>query len=102
MNMITTEGLVKAGLYPDEQSVVQEALRVLWQERPQLRIEWAAYLYQTQNISLSKAAALANVSFDRMKEILIQRGIQPRLGVETIEEAREEMKTIDQILEYAK
>ncbi|HLC14819.1 MAG TPA: UPF0175 family protein, partial [Thermodesulfovibrionia bacterium] len=80
----------------------QEALRVLWQERPQLRIEWALYLYQTQDISLSKAAALANVCFDRMKEILIKRGIQPRLGAETIEEACDEMKAVDQILEYAK
>jgi hypothetical protein len=44
MDMITTKGLVKAGLYPDEQSIAQEALRVRWQERPQLRIEWAAYL----------------------------------------------------------
>lgn len=102
MNMITTEGLVKAGLFPDEQSVVQEALRVLWQERPQLRIGWAVYQYKTQDISLSKAASLANVSFDRMKEILIRRGIQPQLGVETIEEARNEMKAIDQILGYAK
>jgi predicted HTH domain antitoxin len=102
MNMITTEGLVKAGLYPDEQSVVQEALRVLWQERPQLRIEWALYLYQTEDISLSKAAALANVSFDRMKEIFIKRGIQPRLGTETIEEACDEMKAVDQVLEHAK
>jgi len=51
---------------------------------------------------LSKAASLANVSFDRMKEILIRRGIQPQLGVETIEEARNEMKAIDQILGYAK
>ena len=48
--MITAQGLVKAGLYPDEQSVIQEALRVLWQERPHLRIEWALYEYQTQNI----------------------------------------------------
>jgi len=37
--MVTPKELVHAGLYPDEQSVVQEALRVLWQERPQLRIE---------------------------------------------------------------
>jgi predicted HTH domain antitoxin len=99
MNIITTEELVKAGLYPNEQSVVQEALRILWQERPQLRIEWAIYLYQNQDISLSKAAALANVGFDRMKEILLRRGIQPRLGSETIDEALDEMKAIAQTLE---
>ena len=98
MNMITPETLVQAGLYPDEQSAVQEALRVLWQERPQVRIECAVHAYRTQDISLSKAAAFANVSFDRMKEILQRRGIQPRLGPETAEEARNELKVIERII----
>jgi predicted HTH domain antitoxin len=96
--MITLKSLVSAGLYPDEQSVIKEALRVLWQERPQLRIDWAIYQYQTCDISLSKAAALANVSFDKMKEVLLHHGIQPRLGAETIEDAINEMKIIEQAL----
>ncbi|MCX6048676.1 MAG: UPF0175 family protein [Chloroflexi bacterium] len=96
--MITPKELVHAGLYPDEQSVVQEALRVLWQERPQLRIEWAIYQYQTQPISVAKAASLASVSFDRMKELLIQRAIQPRLGPESVDEANQELEIIEQTL----
>jgi predicted HTH domain antitoxin len=96
--MITPQALVGAGLYPDEQSVIQEALRVLWQERPQLRIEWAIYQYQTQDISLAKAASIANISFDRMKEVLVQHGIQPRLGPESIAEARQELEVIEQSL----
>ena len=96
--MITPQALVEAGLYPDEQSVIREAIRVLWQERPQLRIEWAIYQYQTHEISLAKAAALANVSFDRMKEILLQRGIQPRLGSQTITEALEELEVLENVL----
>ncbi len=96
--MVTPRVLVQAGLYPDEQTVIQEAMRVLWQERPQLRIEWAVNQYQTQEISLSKAAALAGVCFERMKEILIRRGIQPRLGPETIAEARQELQVVEQAL----
>lgn len=96
--MVTVKELVQAGLYPDEQSVIEEALRVLWQERPLLRIDWAVYQYRTQEISLSKAAALAGISFDRMKEILLQRGIQPRLGSETVEEAKQELEIIEQTL----
>jgi predicted HTH domain antitoxin len=95
--MVTPQALVEAGLYPDEQSVIREAMRALWHEHPQLRIEWAIYQYQTRCISLAKAAALANVSFDRMKELLLQRGIQPRLGSETIEEARQELEVIEHI-----
>jgi predicted HTH domain antitoxin len=96
--MITPKELVHAGLYPDEQTVVQEALRVLWQERPQLRIDWAVHQYQFQPISLAKAAALAGISFDRMKEILWQRGVQLRLGPETLEEAKQELEVIEQTL----
>lgn len=96
--MVTPQSLVQAGLYPDEQAVIQEALRVLWQERPQLRIDWAVHQYQTQNISLAKAAALAGVAFDRMKEILMQRGIQPRLGPETVAQAHQELQVIERAL----
>jgi predicted HTH domain antitoxin len=96
--MIDPQALVQAGLYPDEQAVIDEALRVLWQERPQLRLDWAIYQYQTEDISLAKAAAIAGVSFDRMKESLRQRGIQPRLGPETVEEARHELAVIEQSL----
>ena len=96
--MVTPKVLVQAGLYPDEQTVIQEALRVLWRERPQLHIDWAIYQYQTQSISLAKAAALAGVCFDHMKEILVQRGIQPRLGPETMDEARRELQIVEQTL----
>lgn len=96
--MVTPQELVQAGLYPDEQTVIEEAIRILWQERPQLRIDWAIHQYRTRDISLGKAAALAGVSFDRMKEVLMLHGIQPRLGPETIDEAREEIKIIEQTL----
>ncbi len=49
--------------FPDEKNVMQKAIRILLQERPQIRIEWALDVYQNQDISLSKAAALANIPF---------------------------------------
>ncbi len=96
--MITPQTLVNAGLYPNEQKAIQEAMRVLWQERPKLRINLAIHKYQTEEISLAKAANIATVSFDRMKEILVERGIQPRLGSETIAEARQEVEALEQAL----
>lgn len=96
--MITPQALVKAGLYPNEQRVIQEAMRILWQECPKLRIDWAIHQYQTDEISLAKAGTIAGVSFDRMKEIFIERGIQPRLGPETIAEARQEIEALEQAL----
>ncbi|HUT16333.1 MAG TPA: UPF0175 family protein [Anaerolineae bacterium] len=53
------------------------------------------YRYRTEEISLAKAAALAGVSWERMREILLSRGVQPRLGPETEEEAWEEIRAME-------
>ena len=97
MKPLTTKELVEAGLYESENAVIQDALRLLLREKPELRIALAVYRYQTEEISLAKAASLAGVSFDRMKEILVSRGIQPRLGPTSFEEAREEVEAMRRI-----
>lgn len=89
---VQLQDLIQAGIYPDAETAVQEALRVLWQERPQVRIDVAVHRYRTEDLSVAKAAALAGVSFDRMKEILAARNVSLRLGPETIEEARAEVE----------
>lgn len=86
--------LVEAGIYPDVDTAVREALRVLWQERPAVRIDLAVHRYRSEEISIAKAAALAHVSFDRMKEILVERGVPLRLGPATIAEAMEEVDVL--------
>ena len=50
--------------------------------------------YRTEELSLAKAATLAGVSFDRMKEILVEHGIPLRLGPATIDEARAEIEAL--------
>lgn len=89
-----TEHFVAAGLYKDDESVVRDAVRALLTEKPQLRLEAAIHRYRTEDISLAKAAELAGVSWQRMQEILLSRGVQPRLGPETEEEAQEEVVTL--------
>jgi predicted HTH domain antitoxin len=74
------EDFVKARLYDSEEDVVQDALRHLLRARPELRIQLAIHHYQTEAISLAKAASLAGVSWAQMKDILLERGIQPRLA----------------------
>lgn len=93
---ITPEDLVAARLYPDEETVLHDALRYLFQNRPDVRIDFAVYRYQhDRDLSLAKAAALAGVSFERMKEILSSRGVALRLGPETLEEAKEEIEAME-------
>ena len=59
-----------------------------------LRITNAVQRYQTEALSLAKAASLAGVSWAQMKAILLSQGIQPRLGPETIAEAEAEVQAL--------
>ena len=91
---INIQDLVDAGVFPNADAAMREALRVLWQERPSVRIDVAVHQYVTEPLSVARAAAIAGVTFDRMKEILTDRGIALRLGSETIEEAQAELETL--------
>jgi predicted HTH domain antitoxin len=78
---------------------MQDALRHLLRARPELRIQMAVFRYQNENISLAKAAELAGVSWAQMKDILLEKGIVPRLGVETLEDAQRDIQTLREELE---
>ncbi len=95
---LSVKDLVEAKLYPSHEAVIQDALRSLLQERPQLRIELAIHRYRNQDVSLAKTAHLARVSFDQMKEILMKRGIQLRLGPEDAWEAGNAVNSMERII----
>jgi predicted HTH domain antitoxin len=89
--------LIQSGIYPNADVAMREALRVLWQERPGVRIDVAVHRYRTEELTITKAAALAGVSFDRMKELLAERGVPLRLGPETLDEARAELDELQRM-----
>ena len=97
--MLKAQDFVEAQLYDSEEDVIQDALRYLLRNRPDLRLELTIYRYQNEPISLAKAAHLAGISWAQMKEILLQRGIQPRLGPETLVEAEAEVQALRDHLE---
>lgn len=78
--------LVKSGLYPDEQSVLRNALRALFQASPQTKTRMVISAYEAGDISLGRAAALLGVSQEEMKDILREAGGQVQLGPRTVEE----------------
>jgi Arc/MetJ-type ribon-helix-helix transcriptional regulator len=73
---IDLNDLVVSGVYPDADTAVREALRVLWQERLAVRTDVAVHKYRIEGPSVAAAVALAGVSFHRMKEILYIRSGQ--------------------------
>jgi predicted HTH domain antitoxin len=91
------EYLLKIGAYRTEGEVLKDALRQLLLSRPGYRIDIAVRLYTDGKISLGKAAELAGISFDEMKEVLLQRGIEPKLGIETIQEALDDIDALKEI-----
>ena len=92
---IQAQDLVQAHLYESEDQVMQAALRQFVLERPDVRIRVAVHRYRTdQELSLARAAAIAGVSLERMKEILERHGVPLRLGPATLEQARAEALTL--------
>ncbi|MBN1659139.1 MAG: UPF0175 family protein [Anaerolineae bacterium] len=93
--LVSIRDFVDVDLYPDEESVVRDALRSLLRTRPEMRLELAVRRYEAEeDLSLAKAASIAGVSFDQMKEILVERGIPLRLGPGSVEEAQADIAEI--------
>lgn len=90
--------LVEARLYDDEAAVIQDALRHLLRARPEARIQLAVHRYQTEELSLARAAELAGVSWAQMREILVEKGVSPKLGPESPEDAEAEVRTLGDFL----
>ena len=96
--MHNVQTLVEAQIYPNQEAVIADALRHLLRARPELKIQLAIYRYETEDISLAKAASLAGVSWAQMKDILLEKGISLRLGVETLIEAKNDIQALRQEL----
>ncbi|RRR76124.1 MAG: hypothetical protein EI684_03560 [Candidatus Viridilinea halotolerans] len=96
--MVTTQDLVKAQLYANDDAVIEDALRHLLRARPDLRISLAIYRYQNETISLALAASLAGVSWAQMHEIMVERGVPLRLGPESMAAAQAEVDALRRVL----
>lgn len=58
----------------------------------------AIHRYETEDISLAHTAHLAGVSFDRMRALMVERGMQLRLGPADETEARQEIDNLGRVL----
>jgi predicted HTH domain antitoxin len=95
---LSLKSLINAGLYNSEEDVIHDALKYLLQAHPDYKLKIAMYRYQTEDISLGKAAEIAEVSMETMKRFLMKNGVRPELGPETIEEANQECLELQEIL----
>lgn len=69
------DALVKAGYYSSKSDVVKDALRTFLSEKKNLRLAAAVELYKRDEVSLGKAAEIADVGIIEFKERLAELGI---------------------------
>ena len=82
--------LVKTNLFPNEQAVLRRALRVLFETYPKIKQQMLIRTYAAGEVSLGKAAELMGVSYEEMKEIIVESGTELHLGPLTVEELLED------------
>ena len=88
------KGLVDSGIYESEDNIIFEALNLLLKEHPEYRMKLALYRYQNEKISIGKAAEIANVCWEKMRDELNKNNIPLRLAPKTIEEASKDYHVI--------
>lgn len=94
---IKPEELVELGLYKDEQEVLEEGIRHILRLHPEYKIEIAVKRYKDEQVSLGKAADIAGISIEEIKEILRARGIAMK-GPESVQEVNEDAERTRQAL----
>ena len=88
--MIQPADLIACQLYQNETDVWRDAVRALTWLRPEFKLEVAVRRYSAEEVSLAKAAQIAGLAFEEMKELLVRRGVEVRLGPETTRELDDE------------
>lgn len=96
--MLQVDDFVRAKLYKNPDAVIQDALRHLLRARPDMRVEIAVYRYENEDLSLAKAAQLAGVSWAQMRDILLEKGVQLRLGSDNEDEVQSDINQLQQHL----
>ncbi len=87
------DALVKVGYYTSKSDVVKDALRYMLEKRTNLRVAAAIELYRANEVSLGKAAELADMSLIEFKEALSNRGEYIR-----VKASRRDMKKADELV----
>lgn len=95
---IKPEELIELGLYKDEQEVLEEGIRHILRLHPEYKIEIAVKRYKKEEDSLGKAADIAGMSIEEMKEILKARGVALK-GPESVQEVNDDAERTRHALE---
>ena len=88
------EASSETGYYDNKSEFLRDATRTLLASRKDLRISIASELYKKGKISLGRAVEIADVNYEEMKKLLVERGIKIRRGSRTVEEMKKRARKI--------
>ena len=71
-----TRTLIKAKCYESEEELLEDALRIMLEVKPELKTEIGVEFYKEGKISLSRAAEIAGTSLEGIKDVLKHRGVK--------------------------
>ena len=93
MGILKAKEFVDLGLYEGERDVIEDGIRHILRSHPEYKIEIAVEKYKQEKASLGKAADIAGVSLEEMKEILKSRRVSLK-GLRSIEEIRRDAEQV--------
>jgi predicted HTH domain antitoxin len=88
------EALLKAGIFRDRGEAVEEALRLLFASRPQLRTEAAIQLFKDAKVTLGRAAEIAALTRWEFEAIVADRGIKRVIECDPTEDLERQVETL--------
>ena len=74
------DALVRGGVYSTKNELLEDALKTFFEFRKDMRITVVVEMYKTDKISISKAAELARVGTEGIKDFLAKAGVRIRRG----------------------
>ncbi|MBI4596590.1 MAG: UPF0175 family protein [Candidatus Tectomicrobia bacterium] len=70
------DALIKAGIFRSKREALEEAIRLLFITRPQLRLEAALQLFKDGEVTLGRGAEMSGLTRWQFEGILADRGIK--------------------------
>lgn len=88
------EASSETGYYDSKSEFLRDATRTLLAARKDVRIAIACELYKKGKISLGRTVEIADVNYEEMKKLLVERNIKIRRGSRTVEEMKKRARKI--------
>ncbi len=76
----SVDALVRGRVYSTKNELIEDALRTFFEFRKDMRIAAVVEMYKTEEMSISKAAELAGVSTEEIKDFLAKAGVRIKRG----------------------